>query len=88
MTSTGRFKVQEKRRKDVPKMTQETTLTIPAIHCDSCVKTITQTLQALPTVVIANADPRTKLVRLEFDEAAVTVDQIREALDDVGFSPD
>ncbi len=69
-------------------MAKETTLTIPALHCDSCVKTITQTLQALPTVVIAEADPQTKLVRLQFDETAVTVDQIREALDEVGFSPD
>ncbi len=69
-------------------MAKETTLTIPALHCDSCVKTSTQTLQALPTVVIAEADPQTKLVRLQFDETAVTVDQIREALDEVGFSPD
>ncbi len=67
-------------------MARETTLTIPAIHCDGCVKTITQTLQALPTVVIAEADPKTKLVRLKFDESAVTLDQIREALDEVGFS--
>ena len=69
-------------------MATEITLEVPAIHCDSCVKTITKTLQALPTVVIADADPQTKVVRLQFDEAAVTVDQIREALDEVGFSPD
>ncbi len=69
-------------------MATETTLTIPAIHCDACTKMITQTLQALPTVVIAEADPQTKLVRLNFDESAVTLDQIREALDEVGFSPD
>ncbi len=69
-------------------MATETTLTIPAIHCDSCTKTITKTLQALPTVVVAEADPEAKLVRLNFDESAVTLDQIREALDEVGFSPD
>ena len=69
-------------------MTQETTLTIPAIHCDSCVKTITQTLQALPTVAIAEADPKTKLVSLKFDESAVSIDHIREALDEIGFSAD
>ncbi len=69
-------------------MAIETTLTIPAIHCDSCTKTITQTLQTLPTVAIAEADPETKRVRLNFDESAVTLDQIREALDEVGFSPD
>jgi copper chaperone CopZ len=62
------------------------TLEVPAIHCDSCVKTITKTLQALPTVVIADADPQTKLVRIEFDESAVSIGDIREALDEVGFS--
>ena len=43
---------------------------------------------AEPTVVVAEADPETKLVRLNFDESAVTLAQIREALDEVGFSPD
>ena len=69
-------------------MATEITLEVPAIHCDSCVKTVTRTLQALPTVVIADADTRTKLVSLKFDDSAVTLDQIREALDEVGFSPD
>ncbi|MCH7618001.1 MAG: heavy-metal-associated domain-containing protein [Chloroflexi bacterium] len=67
-------------------MATEITLEVPAVHCDSCVKTITRTLQALPTVVIADADPLTKLVRLEFEESAVSIGDIREALDEVGFS--
>lgn len=67
-------------------MATEITLEIPAIHCDGCVKTITKTLQALPTVVIADADPKTKLVRLKFNESAVSVDDIRETLDEIGFS--
>ena len=57
-------------------MATEITLEVPAIHCDGCVKTITQTLQALSTVVIADADPQTKLVRLEFDESAVSIGDI------------
>ena len=69
-------------------MTQETTLTIPAIHCGSCVKTVTHTLEALPTVHVAEADTETKLVRVQFDESATSVVQIREALDEIGFSPD
>lgn len=69
-------------------MANETTLRIPAIHCESCVKTVTKTVQALPTVVIAEADPDTKLVRIKYDETTVSIDQIREALDEVGFSPD
>ena len=33
-------------------MAQETTLKIPAIHCSGCVKTVTQTLEALPSVKV------------------------------------
>ena len=69
-------------------MANETTLRIPAIHCDGCVRTIAGTLKALPSVVVAQADTETKLVRIQFDESAVNVDQIREALDEVGFSAD
>lgn len=72
----------------MPSMTNETTLKVPAIHCDACVKTITATLEALPSVKVAEADTETKLVRVQFDESAVSVDQIREALDEVGFSAD
>ena len=67
-------------------MAQETTLKVPAIHCEGCVNTVTRTLQALPTVEITQADHATKLVRVQFDESAVSVDQIREALDEIGFS--
>ncbi len=69
-------------------MAQETTLKVPALHCGSCVNTITGTLEALPSVEVTEADTETKLVRVQFDESAVSVDQIREALDEVGFSPE
>ena len=61
-------------------MAQETTLKIPAIHCGGCVKTITGTLEALPSVKVAEADTDTKLVRVQFDQSAVSVDQIKERL--------
>ncbi len=69
-------------------MANETTLKVPAIHCESCVKTIERALGTLPSLEIAEADPETKLVRIQYDETIVTLDQIREALDEVGFSPD
>ena len=69
-------------------MAQETTLKVPALHCGSCVKTITGTLEALPSVKVAETNTKTKLVRVQFDESAVSVVQIREALDEVGFSAD
>jgi Cu+-exporting ATPase len=68
------------------KMTNEATLKIPAIHCESCVKTVTRTLEALPSVEVSQADLASKTVRLRFDDSVVKVDQIREALDEVGFS--
>ena len=69
-------------------MTQEATLTIPAIHCGGCANTVRRTLQALPGVSVAAVDPQTKLVRLSFDDSEVTLERIRESLDVVGFSPD
>ena len=66
-------------------MATETTLKIPAIHCGGCVKTVTQTLEALPSVMVTEADSESKLVHLQFEESAVNLDRIREALDEVGF---
>ncbi len=67
-------------------MSEETTLKIPAIHCSGCVKTVTRTLEALPSVKVTEVDPATKLARVQFEASAVNLDQIREALDEVGFS--
>ena len=69
-------------------MSTETTLKIPAIHCGGCVKTVTRTLEALPSVKVTEVDPATKLVQVRFDESAASLDRIREALDEVGFSPE
>ncbi len=69
-------------------MSTEATLKIPAIHCDGCVKTVTKTLEALPSVKVTEVDSETKLARLQFEESAVNLDRIREALDEVGFSAD
>ena len=69
-------------------MAQQTTLKVPALHCGGCVNTITGTLKALPSVEVTQANTVTKLVRVTFDESAVSVDQIREALDEIGFSPE
>ena len=69
-------------------MTQEATLTIPALHCGGCAKTVTRSLEALASVEVANVDPESKLVELQFDDSTISLDEIREALDQVGFSPE
>ena len=68
--------------------TKETTLRIPALHCGSCAKTVTRILEALPSVAVTQTNPEAKLVDIKFDESAISLEQVREALDEVGFSPD
>ena len=69
-------------------MNKEATLRIPALHCGSCAKTVTRILEALPSVEVTQTDPEAKLVDVKFDESAISLEQVREALDEVGFSPD
>ena len=69
-------------------MATEATLKIRAIHCGGCVRTVTKTLEALPSVQVTRADQESKLVRLQFEESAVTLERIHEALDEVGFFPE
>ena len=66
-------------------MTTQETLKIPAMHCGSCADTVTRILSALPTVEVTHTEPEAKLVEVRFDESAVSLDQIREALEEVGF---
>ena len=67
-------------------MTKQETLKIPALHCSSCGNTVKRVLKALPSVEVTQIDPETKLMRVQFDESAVSLDQIRETLDEVGYS--
>ncbi len=69
-------------------MAKEATLTLPALHCSSCANTIMRNLRALPSVEVARVDMELKQVHLQFEESAVTLDRIREALDEIGYSPD
>ena len=67
---------------------KEVTLRIPAIHCSSCANTVKKVLKVLTSVEVTHTDPEAKLVQVRFDESAVSLDQIRDALDEVGFSPE
>ncbi len=69
-------------------MTQQATLKIPALHCGGCATTVTRSLESLTGVQVTETDPESKLVQLEFDDSTTSLDEIREALDQVGFSPE
>ena len=69
-------------------MTTQETLKIPALHCASCANTVSRVLGPLPSVLVNQTDLAAKLVHLQFDESEVSLSQIREALEEVGFSPE
>ena len=69
-------------------MTKQETLKIPALHCSSCGDTVKRVLKPLPSVEVTQTDPEAKLVHVQFDESVVSLAQIREALEEVGFFPE
>ena len=69
-------------------MTKQETLKIPALHCASCANTVSRVLGPLHSVKVTQTDLEAKLVHLEFDESEVSLNQIREALEDVGYFPE
>ncbi len=66
-------------------MTTEATLKIPALHCSSCASTVTRTVKVLGGVSDIDVNTESKLVHLTYDESKVSLDQVREALDEIGF---
>ena len=69
-------------------MIKQETLMIPALHCGSCGETVTRILSALPSVEVTRTEAEAKLVDVRFDESEVSLNQIREALEEVGFFPE
>ena len=69
-------------------MTKQETLKIPALHCSNCGNTVKRVLNPLPSVEVTEIDAETKQVIVQFDESAVSLDQIREALEEVGYFPE
>ena len=69
-------------------MTKQETLKIPALHCSNCGDTVKRVLKPLPSVEVTQIDAEAKQVSIQFDESVVGLNQIREALEEVGFFPE
>jgi copper chaperone len=65
--------------------TRDVTLSVPDVSCEHCVHTIAQTLGALPGIARAQTDLPSKTVQVRFDPRAVSLDQIKESLDEAGY---
>jgi copper chaperone CopZ len=65
---------------------QERTVSVPAIHCAHCVRTIEQELGELPGVESVSASATNQTVTLVWTEPA-TFEKIVELLVELGYPP-
>jgi len=61
------------------------TFSVPRIHCDGCVRTVTEALRSLTGVTVADADARKKTVDVVYDPSQVSEEALRQALRNVGY---
>ena len=66
-------------------MTTTTTLSVPAIHCDNCKSSIEGAVGGLAGVAAASVSVAERTVTVSYDEAAVDLPAIREAIEEQGF---
>ena len=57
-----------------------TTLNVPDISCEHCERTITNALKPIAGVRTVNVDIPGKQVRVDYDEAQVNVDRMKDTL--------
>ncbi len=60
-------------------------LEVPDISCAHCEKTILTTLQGQPGVQTVQVSIPAKTVNLVYDEGALSLQQVRELLDEEGY---
>ena len=61
------------------------TLNVPDISCEHCEHTITSTLQPVDGIRTVRVDIPTKQVKVEFDEAQVSVEKMKELLQEEDY---
>jgi copper chaperone CopZ len=65
---------------------QETTLSVPDISCEHCVKTINGALKQLSGVEAVSTDIPTRTVHLRYDPSKLSLEKVEAVLDDVGYT--
>jgi copper chaperone CopZ len=60
-------------------------LSVPNISCAHCERTVLETLEGKPGVNMVQVDVPTKKVYLDYDDSAITLDQVDALLDEEGY---
>jgi copper chaperone len=64
---------------------EKITLNVEGMSCGHCVKAVESSVGGLNGVSSVKVDLEGKKVDIEFNQADVTVDKIKEAIDDQGY---
>lgn len=64
-----------------------TTISVGLIHCASCERTISTVLGRIDGVSLVRPDAATNQVRVRYDDARVSAEQLRAALVEIGYQP-
>jgi copper chaperone CopZ len=64
-----------------------TTFKVGEIHCASCENTIRTALSRIPGVAVVVPSAERNDVKVSFDDTQVAEEELRAALEDVGFEP-
>ena len=62
-----------------------TVLNVPDISCEHCERTITNALTPVAGVRTVNVDIPAKQVRVDYDESQVSVDQMKDVLQEEDY---
>ncbi len=61
------------------------TLNVAGMMCEHCEKRVTSALSQLPGMQNVQADAKANTVVCEFDKSQTNIDQIRTAIEEVGY---
>jgi copper chaperone CopZ len=65
---------------------KQITLSISDMHCQSCPKLVKTTLSEIPGVISTTTSLDTKQAIVDYDENAVSVDQLIKAIGEIGYT--
>ena len=69
----------------IPVETESTVIEVEGMTCVGCEPHINETLKNLNGVVSAEASYQNKNVKVEYNAKQITLDQIKKAIDEIGY---
>lgn len=67
---------------------QKATFHVPGITCAGCISSMKFALGRRPGVLKLDGDAKSKSVTIQYDESKTSIEQLKDALDQIGFAPE